>query len=127
MGKLHTANHRGLGFNQYLLPWYRQSLAGAIHITNLHRLSAGIDYELIRQPDRLIWQDSPGRVPISPVAAKHSDDWWLLSGTTVKITYYRVGAIDMYTASFGWGDISEMSPQVVGHEIIGGVLRVETK
>jgi len=44
---------------------------GAINIANLHRMSDSIDHELLSQPDRLIWQASPGRVPIQTVASKH--------------------------------------------------------
>jgi hypothetical protein len=46
---------------------------------------------------------------------------------TVKIQYCGVCASDLHTASSGWGDMTEMYPQVVGHEIVGEVLRVGDK
>jgi len=45
----------------------------------------------------------------------------------VKIQYCGVCASDLHTASSGWGDMTEMYPQVVGHEIVGEVLRVGDK
>jgi len=44
-----------------------------------------------------------------------------------KIQYCGVCASDLHTASSGWGDMSSMYPQVVGHEIVGEVLRVGDK
>ena len=52
--------------------------------------------------------------------------YWLTCDT-VKITYCGICASDLHTASSGWGDMTEMYPQVVGHEIVGEVLRVGDK
>jgi D-arabinose 1-dehydrogenase-like Zn-dependent alcohol dehydrogenase len=50
-----------------------------------------------------------------------------LAHAVVKIQYCGVCASDLHTASSGWGDMSAMYPQVVGHEIVGEVLRVGDK
>lgn len=50
-----------------------------------------------------------------------------LADDIVKIQYCGVCASDLHTASSGWGDMTEMYPQVVGHEIVGEVLRVGDK
>lgn len=51
----------------------------------------------------------------------------LLLTLPVKIQYCGVCASDLHTASSGWGDMTEMYPQVVGHEIVGEVIRVGEK
>jgi D-arabinose 1-dehydrogenase-like Zn-dependent alcohol dehydrogenase len=42
----------------------------------------------------------------------------------VKILYSGICGSDLHTISGGWGDMSEKWPQVVGHEIVGEVVRV---
>jgi len=44
--------------------------------------------------------------------------------TPVKIMYAGICHSDISTLSEGWGDMSQMFPQVVGHEIVGEVVRV---
>lgn len=44
--------------------------------------------------------------------------------STVKVKYCGICGSDLHTASSGWGDMTEMYPQVVGHEIVGEVVRV---
>lgn len=41
----------------------------------------------------------------------------------MKILYCGICASDLHTASSGWGDMTKMYPQVVGHEIVGEVVR----
>jgi D-arabinose 1-dehydrogenase-like Zn-dependent alcohol dehydrogenase len=45
----------------------------------------------------------------------------------VKILYCGICASDLHTASSGWGDMTKMYPQVVGHEIVGEVVRTGSK
>ncbi|WVQ78888.1 hypothetical protein IAT38_000979 [Cryptococcus sp. DSM 104549] len=45
----------------------------------------------------------------------------------IKILYCGICASDISVLSSGWGDMSSMYPQVVGHEIVGEIVRVGPK
>ncbi|KAL7420711.1 hypothetical protein Q5752_004662 [Cryptotrichosporon argae] len=49
---------------------------------------------------------------------------WMEDDVELKILYCGVCGSDLHTMSGGWGDMSAMYPQVVGHEIVGEVVRV---
>jgi alcohol dehydrogenase (NADP+) len=42
---------------------------------------------------------------------------------SVDITYCGICGSDVHTAGSGWGDMSSMYPMVVGHEIVGKVVK----
>jgi len=42
----------------------------------------------------------------------------------LEVLYCGICASDLHTLSSGWGDMSKLYPQVVGHEVVGKVVRV---
>ncbi|KAK4686082.1 hypothetical protein P7C73_g4051, partial [Tremellales sp. Uapishka_1] len=54
---------------------------------------------------------------------KHFDD----DDIDIKIMYCGICGSDVHTLSSGWGDMSKLYPQVVGHEIVGIATRVGDK
>jgi D-arabinose 1-dehydrogenase-like Zn-dependent alcohol dehydrogenase len=45
----------------------------------------------------------------------------------VDIHYCGICGSDIHTAASGWGDMSSMYPMVVGHEIVGKVVKAGPK
>lgn len=58
---------------------------------------------------------------------KQLDDGLNTALTIVKILYSGICSSDLHTMSNGWGDSSQFYPLVVGHEIIGEVIRAGPK
>jgi len=48
----------------------------------------------------------------------------ILANRAVEIQYCGICGTDLHTMSNGWGNVANLFPQVVGHEIVGKVVRV---
>lgn len=48
----------------------------------------------------------------------------LRANGVVEIQYCGICGTDLHTMSNGWGNVGNLFPQVVGHEIVGKVVRV---
>lgn len=61
---------------------------------------------------------------MSSVSTGAASDTLHITDPLVEIQYCGICGSDLHTMSNGWGSTKGMYPQVVGHEIVGKVVRV---
>jgi D-arabinose 1-dehydrogenase-like Zn-dependent alcohol dehydrogenase len=59
----------------------------------------------------------------SRVSLPDREGLFQVTDRSVDIVYSGICGSDIHTASSGWGDMSSMYPMVVGHEIVGKVVK----